>query len=209
MLSCDGEVSCCCLSPDPAHLAFAGLEEGSVVLWDLRERQILHQIQGKWRARLSLLCRLIWFLRFVASVRTSLDPTSLVLRSPSFITDNQICENHEAPVKRITVLHAADRPAFLQVRFCAVLFYACRLHTLLSTIRRWNRVYGNVSMPILNAHRILARLLRQRHTTLSLQRRAAVLGRTPHLRDVASVTSWRLWMKVASSFSGQLSSCSR
>ncbi len=34
---------CCCLSPLKSTLAFAGCEDGSVVLWDLREPVSLHE----------------------------------------------------------------------------------------------------------------------------------------------------------------------
>ncbi len=43
ILCCDGEPTSCCFAPDRGHLVFAGMREGSVALWDLRETASLHQ----------------------------------------------------------------------------------------------------------------------------------------------------------------------
>ena len=43
ILSCQAPVTCCCFSPQKASLAFAGGEDGSVVLWDLREPLAMHR----------------------------------------------------------------------------------------------------------------------------------------------------------------------
>lgn len=42
VLICESAPRCCCLSPSKATLAFAGLEDGSVVAWDLRESSLMY-----------------------------------------------------------------------------------------------------------------------------------------------------------------------
>jgi len=42
LLICESTPRCCCLSPSKATLAFAGLEDGSIVAWDLREPLSTH-----------------------------------------------------------------------------------------------------------------------------------------------------------------------
>lgn len=47
---CPGTPLCCAYSPDRAHVAVAGTEEGSVVLWDLREPNNMHRTAGRMAA---------------------------------------------------------------------------------------------------------------------------------------------------------------
>ncbi|XP_066579794.1 cytoplasmic dynein 2 intermediate chain 1 isoform X2 [Amia ocellicauda] len=42
VLLCNSEIRCCCFSPGNATLVFAGTDDGSVVVWDLREHSTLH-----------------------------------------------------------------------------------------------------------------------------------------------------------------------
>uniref|UniRef100_A0A8C3U0F1 Dynein 2 intermediate chain 1 n=1 Tax=Catharus ustulatus TaxID=91951 RepID=A0A8C3U0F1_CATUS len=42
VLICDSEVMCCCFSPSKATLVFAGTEDGSLLVWDLREDSRMH-----------------------------------------------------------------------------------------------------------------------------------------------------------------------
>ncbi|CAH1773790.1 unnamed protein product [Owenia fusiformis] len=43
ILACESQPTCCCFSPNKAHLAFAGMSDGSLVVWDLRENPSLHK----------------------------------------------------------------------------------------------------------------------------------------------------------------------
>ncbi|XP_064644540.1 cytoplasmic dynein 2 intermediate chain 1-like isoform X2 [Lineus longissimus] len=43
VLICSTQPVCCCFSPNKATLAFGGMRDGSVVVWDLRETSSLHQ----------------------------------------------------------------------------------------------------------------------------------------------------------------------
>ncbi|KAL5010884.1 hypothetical protein ScPMuIL_013189 [Solemya velum] len=43
ILVCDSQPTCCCFSPVKANLAFAGMSDGSVSLWDLKESVMLHR----------------------------------------------------------------------------------------------------------------------------------------------------------------------
>ena len=144
-LYCDGEPTSCCFSPGRGYLAFAGLEEGSVVVWDLRERQILHRIHGSasrctisfcyFVGALPLICNGVHVLRMLSALETlkqlrpqtahqppaSPPPPALtsashiVLRSPSFITDSQVHDNHSAPVRKLLPIYASPLPTFLEV----------------------------------------------------------------------------------------------
>lgn len=93
---CDGEPRACGMSRLRAHVAFCGLAEGSVALWDLREKPMLHRT----------------VLLGGGGVATSEDAkggrsapgATLVLRRPSFTTDNFSGENHAYPVRRVAAL---------------------------------------------------------------------------------------------------------
>ncbi|XP_046582184.1 cytoplasmic dynein 2 intermediate chain 1-like isoform X1 [Haliotis rubra] len=43
ILCCEAPPTCCCFSPSKAALAFCGMGDGSVVLWDLREATSMHR----------------------------------------------------------------------------------------------------------------------------------------------------------------------
>jgi WD40 repeat protein len=73
ILCCDGRPHRCTLAPDHAHLCFAGLQEGSVALWDTREDELLHR-----------------------SVSGFGGGSSLLVRSATFSTDD--CAGHLAPI---------------------------------------------------------------------------------------------------------------
>jgi hypothetical protein len=42
-MCCDGEPTSVCFSPGRGHIVLAGMREGSVALWDLREPTDLHR----------------------------------------------------------------------------------------------------------------------------------------------------------------------
>lgn len=75
-----GEPTCCCFSPLKSTLVFAGMRDGSVVAWDLREPPTMHH---------SFMCgREDWLLRF-----------------PTYNTAGVLqYENHNSPVTAIVPL---------------------------------------------------------------------------------------------------------
>jgi len=79
IMYCDGTVLSCGLSKR-GYIAFGGMKEGSVALWDLREKPILH--------------------------RTISIPGlgSCILRHPSFSTDNLIGQNHSYAIRKVITL---------------------------------------------------------------------------------------------------------
>jgi hypothetical protein len=76
-------------------VVFAGLEEGSLALWDLREDNVLHQS-----------------VTVPSSTSSSSSPSAaahtFVLRAASFTTDSLPSSNHEAPVRRVAALDEHD-----------------------------------------------------------------------------------------------------
>ncbi|KAK6168770.1 hypothetical protein SNE40_019952 [Patella caerulea] len=44
ILACESQPTCCCLSPRKPLLACAGMVDGSIVMWDLREDSSMHQM---------------------------------------------------------------------------------------------------------------------------------------------------------------------
>jgi len=81
ILYCDGEPLCCGLSPR-GYIAYAGMREGSIALWDLREKPMLHR-----------------------TIRT--ESVLFIMRHPSYSTANWIGENHLFAVHKIILLSAA------------------------------------------------------------------------------------------------------
>uniref|UniRef100_A0A7S4DWA9 WD repeat-containing protein 60 n=1 Tax=Lotharella globosa TaxID=91324 RepID=A0A7S4DWA9_9EUKA len=79
IMYCDGDVTCCGLS-SRGLIAFAGLREGSVVLWDLREKSMLHR---------------------TIDAKTG---SNFILRHPSYSTDNFISKNHVYPVRKVVAV---------------------------------------------------------------------------------------------------------
>eukprot|EP00466_Bigelowiella_natans_P000661 jgi/Bigna1/126005/aug1.1_g713 len=69
------------------YIAFAGTRSGSIVVWDLREKPILHRKAAKEGPLESL----------------------VVLRHPSFSTDHLLGQNHTYPVKKVIALHSEER----------------------------------------------------------------------------------------------------
>lgn len=77
VLICESTPHCCCLSPSKATLAFAGLEDGSLVAWDLREPSSMHYMS-----------------------KVSGGDSAVILRSPTFSTAGILKkdESHLSPV---------------------------------------------------------------------------------------------------------------
>ncbi|XP_031556778.1 WD repeat-containing protein 60-like isoform X2 [Actinia tenebrosa] len=74
ILICESVPRCCCLSPSKATIAFAGLEDGSVVAWDLRESPSIHHSYD-------------------------VDDGQVIFRSPTFSTAGVLSQdNHHSPV---------------------------------------------------------------------------------------------------------------
>ena len=93
----DGVPTCCAFPSQRAHLALAGLKEGSIALWDLREEANKHR-------------------------SVALEPTSegaapgssdafLTVRTPTFTTDCLVHENHEAPVVAVRAVGKGKQSA--------------------------------------------------------------------------------------------------
>lgn len=80
VLTCDGVITCCATSPRRGHIVLAGLEEGSVALWDIREAASLHSLHKE---------------------------SNTTVRSPTFTTDSLIHDNHSCPIKCIVVPKAS------------------------------------------------------------------------------------------------------
>ncbi|XP_058954836.2 cytoplasmic dynein 2 intermediate chain 1 isoform X2 [Pocillopora verrucosa] len=80
VLICESTPRCCCLSPSKATLAFAGLEDGSVVAWDLRESSLMHSFS-----------------------KISVGDSEVFLRPPTFSTAGVLRkdESHLSPVVSI------------------------------------------------------------------------------------------------------------
>jgi hypothetical protein len=76
-------------------VVFAGLEEGSLALWDLREDNALHQSVTVPSSTSS-------------SSSSSASAHTFVLRAASFTTDSLPSSNHEAPVRRVAALDEHD-----------------------------------------------------------------------------------------------------
>ncbi|XP_043917959.1 cytoplasmic dynein 2 intermediate chain 1 [Protopterus annectens] len=83
VLICESEVRCCCFSPGKATLVFAGTVDGSVVLWDLRERSSLHHTM-------------------------KIGDFEWIFREPTFCTDGILSTvNHSCPVQAIETISIA------------------------------------------------------------------------------------------------------
>jgi hypothetical protein len=90
-LYCSGKITSLGLSPTRAHVVFAGLSSGSLVLWDLREKPFLHKTTGA-----------------VGKGETEgKGGRGIVLRHPSYSTDHLLKQNHSLPVTRCLALPKA------------------------------------------------------------------------------------------------------
>ncbi|XP_013391905.2 WD repeat-containing protein 60-like [Lingula anatina] len=85
ILTCESQPTCCCFSPEKATLAFAGMTDGSLVVWDLREPASMHHV---YRTR----------------------EEEWLLRKPTYFTAGILGEeNHHSPVTTvIPIVSAAD-----------------------------------------------------------------------------------------------------
>ncbi|XP_064397661.1 cytoplasmic dynein 2 intermediate chain 1-like [Halichondria panicea] len=87
VLVCQSRPTCTCFSPHKSSLAFAGLSDGSVVLWDLREPAAMHRRDGE-------------------------DP---VIRVPTFSTAGiPLLDNHNSPVVSVTPISAPSHTLLSQ-----------------------------------------------------------------------------------------------
>lgn len=96
VLLLDGTPSCVGCDHARAHIIFAGTEEGSIAVWDLREDTAVHRC----------------LLEPNLSEEGSVGHTH-VLRQASFSTDYMATENHESSVRRILSLTEHDLRAML------------------------------------------------------------------------------------------------
>lgn len=81
ILTCLSQPTCACFSPSRAALVIAGMQDGSVMLWDLREPSALH--------------RTVVF-----------EGHEIVVRAPTYNTAGVLGkENHLSPVAAITAVH--------------------------------------------------------------------------------------------------------
>ena len=81
-------------------MAFAGLEEGSIVVWDLREQTQLHlpcadPVQVREHGLEDSETQTA-----VPSAKVSASSSS-VLRTPTFATDCLLHDNHESPIQSL------------------------------------------------------------------------------------------------------------
>ncbi|CAD5110844.1 DgyrCDS205 [Dimorphilus gyrociliatus] len=87
ILTCENEPMCACFSPNKATLIFAGLSDGSLVVWDLREASNFHKTFKD-------------------------ESVEYVLRGPTYntaaILEN---DNHYAPIKSVTAIISPDNTA--------------------------------------------------------------------------------------------------
>ncbi|XP_069121844.1 cytoplasmic dynein 2 intermediate chain 1-like isoform X3 [Argopecten irradians] len=89
ILACESQPTCCCFSPNKTSLAFAGMVDGSICVWDLREQSSMHQA-------------------------ISYDDREHVLRYPTFNTAAVMdADNHHSPVTTLNpvssyTIHSAD-----------------------------------------------------------------------------------------------------
>ncbi|XP_060068052.1 cytoplasmic dynein 2 intermediate chain 1-like [Ylistrum balloti] len=74
ILACESQPTCCCFSPNRTTLAFAGMVDGSICVWDLREQSSMHR-------------------------SVSYDNREHILRYPTFNTAGVMdVDNHHSPV---------------------------------------------------------------------------------------------------------------
>ncbi|XP_052829948.1 cytoplasmic dynein 2 intermediate chain 1 isoform X3 [Octopus bimaculoides] len=77
ILSSESQISCCCFGPSSSKLTFAGCVDGSILVWDTREAESLHQ-------------------------SIHLDGVSYTVRHPAYNTAGLMMFNsHQAPVQSI------------------------------------------------------------------------------------------------------------
>ena len=91
IMCCDGNPLRCVLPPDNSHLCLAGLEEGSVVLWDVREDDHNHRtIRSQPPATNSLLIRSASFATDISAGHTSPIVALLALQNPTLSGDKML-----------------------------------------------------------------------------------------------------------------------
>ncbi|KAJ8036082.1 WD repeat-containing protein 60 [Holothuria leucospilota] len=84
ILSCRSHLKCCAWSPTKATMAFAGTEDGSVMVWDLREPSNMHQ-------------------------HHTVDGDTLLVRVPTFSTDGILSEDaHNSGVVTLLPIVTAE-----------------------------------------------------------------------------------------------------
>lgn len=84
ILVCESQPTCATFGPNKASLAVAATEDGSCVLWDLREPSSLHRTE-------------------------SVGGVDYLLRHPTYSTDGiPAAQNHEAPVVSLVAIRAAS-----------------------------------------------------------------------------------------------------
>eukprot|EP00050_Salpingoeca_kvevrii_P014725 m.39406 g.39406 ORF g.39406 m.39406 type:complete len:1028 (+) comp5940_c0_seq4:209-3292(+) len=81
ILGCNSDPTCCCFSPNKASLVFAGLTDGGVAVWDLREPPVLHKSR-------------------------KMGQTEYTLRMPSYETVGVMANNHQSPIVSIEPVSA-------------------------------------------------------------------------------------------------------
>ena len=128
LLQCIAQPTCIAWAPDRADVIIAGLEDGSVALWDLGEAESLHSVyqlpnvpHTETKGRDLLLLYNFWsgqkksyradVLRsaLCRAVQAKTNRSRECIRMPSFSSCHLLEDNHVAPLQRIVPLHAQVR----------------------------------------------------------------------------------------------------
>ena len=112
-LTCQSPVKCCCFSPHKASLAFAGGEDGSVVLWDLREPLAMHKPLGTTEEKgggggEGESGGLVWRVPTFSTGEQCIGG-SMYLRFSSISAGIPLLNSHVAPVVSISALSVTSR----------------------------------------------------------------------------------------------------